>query len=347
MNTRKRTALILTVVAVSGLSSPALAAKDGAVKKTQQILSVLCKVSSLFGLPSTACDVEKAVEAATKVADSVKSTIDSLRKNTVPQALQSALQPIIGENAAKTDAVQQTISETLDQDDIGSLTDGIGEINKQLDALFSDKASALSKILSAGKSSSPTASGAANASAAQISGNEATQGLALSSLAKQSTLAKQIVGTAANGVASQRIAQTLSEDESGIDLLKTAQDAAKQTVARAQTAVSSRAALQVIGEQLGFMMEQSASQHLHLLQFLASEAQNSSLSTQQLTTMANLELQREQSKSAGATEDFKQLVTEAQDYPTYVEETFKGWGKTLIASGSTTDAPSFSNPTVP
>jgi hypothetical protein len=345
MNSKKRAALILAVVTVSSLGSPALAAKDGAVKTAKNILGKLCTVSGLFGLPSTACDLEKAMDSAIKVADSVKSTIDSLRKQTVPQALQSALQPITGENAAKTDAVQQTISETLDQDDIGLLTKGIGEINQQLDGLFSDKASALSAILSAGKSSSPTASSAANASAGQISGNEATQGLALSGLAKQGTLAKQIVGTTANGVSSQRIAQALSDNASDTKILETAQDARKQSVARAQTAVSSRAALQVIGEQLGFMMEQSASQHLHLLQFLASEAQNSSLSTQQLTTMANLELQREQSKSAGATEDFKQLVTEAQDYPSYVEETFKGWGKTLTAAGDSSAAPALGSTT--
>ena len=328
MNTKKRVILILTAVIGSSMASPALA-KDGVVAKTQQILAVLCKASTLFNMPSTACDVEKAVESAAKAADSVKSAIASIRKNTVPQALQSALQPILGENSGKLDAVRDTIASTLGSGDIGDLQSGIEQINQQIDSIFGDKAAKTAAALSNGKSQSPTASPAANAAAGQISGNGATQGLSQITLAEQAKNAKGFVATAANGEAAQRIAQTLSEDTSAVDLLTTAQKAARQSVQRAQTAVSSRAALQVVGEQLGFMMEQSASQNLLLMQFLASQAQISALSVQQLTIIANQETQRSQGEAAAASAGFDGAIAMAKEYPNNIGEFFDGWNKTL------------------
>jgi hypothetical protein len=338
MNTSKRLALIAMFVLASSLGSNAMAA-DGAVKKAQQILGVLCKVSVLFGLPSTACDVEKALAQGVKVADSVKQTIDAFRKNSVPQALQTALQSLGGGDAAQINAMRDTISSTLSTGDIGDLAKGVDTVSAQIDTLFGDRAKNVSATLNAGGSVTPGASVAANDAAKLVSSNEATQGLTLGSLAQQAQQAKQVVAVVANGEASQRIAQGLTEDTTAADLLTTAQKASEMSVQRAQTAVSSRAALQVIGEQLGFMMEQSASQHLHLTQVLAAQAQMSALSTQQLTTLAALELEKQRSDAAGASQDFLQLTTEAGQYATHVEETFKGWGQTLVAAGTPVTIP--------
>lgn len=342
MNTKKRLTLILTAVIGSSLASPALA-KDGVVAQTQQILAVLCKASALFDMPSTACDVEKAVAAAAKAADSVKSAVASVRKNTVPQALQSALQPILGEDSGKLDAVRDTIASTLGSGDIGDLQSGIDQISQQIDSLFSDKAAKTAAALGSGKSQSPTASTEANGAAGQISGNGATQGLAQVTLAEQAKNAKEFVATAANGEAAQRIAQTLSEDTSAVELLTTAQKAARQSVQRAQTAVSSRAALQVVGEQLGFMMEQSASHNLLLMQFLANQAQISALSAQQLTTIANQETQRLNGEAAAASASFDGAISVAKEYPNNIGEFFDGWNKTLAFVGDPTP-PNLGNP---
>jgi hypothetical protein len=336
MKRSKRIVLTATLLLASSLGSSALAA-DAALGKAQQLLGVLCKVSTLFGLPSTACDVEKALAQGVKVADSVKKTIDAFRKNTVPQAVQSALKSIGGGDSAQIDALRETISSTLATGDIDDLTTGVNTINAQIDTLFGNRAKAVSDRLNTAGSASAGASSKANDAAKFVSGNEATQGLALGSLAQEAQQAKQIVATAANGESAQRIAQGLTEDTTAVDLLTTAQKAAETSVQRAQTAVSSRAALQVIGEQIGFMMEQTASQHLHLTQVLAAQAQSSALTTQQLTTLASLELEKRRSEAAGASQDFIQLTTEAGQYATHIEETFKGWGQTLTASGTSVD----------
>ncbi len=333
MKSAKRSKLIV-ILLLSLYGSSALAAKDPAISQIQKVLGALCKVSAILNLPSTACDVEKAVAQGVKVSDSIKKTLNAFRSNSLPQALQAALQPILGRDSPQLDSVRQTITETLSTGSIDDLIGGVDDINTQLDGIFTGQADTLQQTLSNASSSTPGASKAANAAASQISGNEATQSLALGALSQQATTAKQIVGTSANGESAQRIAENLSQDTTAADLLSTAQKASEQTAQRAQTAVSSRAALQVVGEQLSFMMEQSASQHLHLVQVLAAQAQSSALTTQQLTTIANLELQKQQSALAGSTEDFKSLVTEAGQYPTYVEETLNGWSKTLIASGS-------------
>ena len=340
MNTKKR--LILTLIIGSSLASPALAAKDGVVSQTQQILSVLCAASALFDMPSTACDVSKAVESAAKAADSVKSAVDSVRKNTIPQALQSALQPMLGEESGRLDAVRDTIASVLGSGDIGDLQSGIEQINQQIDGIFGDKAAKTAAALSNGTSQAPGASPAANAAAGQISGNGATQGLAQVTLAEQAKNAKEFVATAANGEAAQRIAQTLSEDTSAVELLTTAQKAARQSVQRAQTAVSSRAALQVVGEQLGFMMEQSASHNLLLTKFLASQAQTMAISTQQLTTIANQETQRLNGEAAAASASFDGAIAVAKEYPNNIGEFFDGWNKTL-AFVATPTPPELSN----